>query len=105
VEAGHAILVGPHVGWSYRPWQAIMQGSAGDLPLWACLDCDPGWIEVHRMATQDHRWQMEKEVAVAAMQFDRAAELRDDQYRERERLVTALGQLLGKADSATRRLA
>jgi hypothetical protein len=96
VEAGHAILVNPH--FRCASWQALMRRRAGELPPRGCLECSPGWAEVHRMAMQDYRWQFEKEDAVRSMQFDRAAELKDAQYRERELLVVAVGRILDEAD-------
>ena len=45
------------------------------------------------------RWQVEKEDAIAACQFERAARLRDDQYRELDRWVTAVARMLDEADA------
>jgi hypothetical protein len=60
VKAGTAIVVNPQVAHSYEPWQALMRRQAGELPLWACLDCAPGWSEVHLMAIQDYHRQIDK---------------------------------------------
>src|SRR5689334_7963694 len=77
VRAGRAIVVNPQGTQTYEPWQALMRRRSGELPRWACLDCAPGWSEVHEMAIQDYRRQIDKEDAVATRQFDRAAELKD----------------------------
>jgi hypothetical protein len=103
MEAGTAIVVAPEMARFDEPWRALMRRRAGDLPAWACLDCAPGWSEVRQMATRDIRWQAEKEDAVATFQFERAARVRDDQYRERERRVAAVVRLLDEADATEAR--
>jgi hypothetical protein len=98
VEAGKAIVVNPQLASSLKPWQALMQRRANELPTWTCLDCNPGWNDVHQMAMQDLGMQMEKQNSVAAMQIDRAAELKDAQYRVRDRLVAAVARMLEGVD-------
>jgi hypothetical protein len=48
---------------------------------------------------QDYRWQLEKEEAVAAMNFQWAKELRDLQYKQRDDLVDLVARLLGESCS------
>jgi hypothetical protein len=61
-----------------------------------------GILPYEPLAMQDHRLQMAKEDAIVAMQFDRAAAVRDAQYRERDRLVMAVARMLGEADPTER---
>jgi hypothetical protein len=104
VDAGSAIVVTltPHIGYDYEPWQELMRRRGGVLPRWACLNCSPGWGEVHQMAMQDYRRQMDKIDALGAAQFERATALRDAQYRDRERFVTAVARMLEEANPSGR---
>ena len=97
VKAGKAIIANPQVLLSCDSWQSLMRRQAGKLPMWVCLACSPGWSQVHRLAMQDYHWQLEKEEAVAAMNFVRAGELRVLQEKEREGLVALLGEMLGES--------
>jgi hypothetical protein len=54
------------------------------------------------MAMQDYRRQMDKIDALGAAQFERAVALRDAQYRDRERFVTAVARMLEEADPSGR---
>lgn len=98
VNAGRAIPVSLLTGHSYEPWQALMEHRAGDLPPRACLDCNPGWGDVCEMAMQDFRRQQDKEDAIVAQQFDRAAAVRDAQYLDRGRFVAEVARMLGESD-------
>jgi hypothetical protein len=102
VEAGTAFVVHGHLVSYFEQWQSLMQRRNGELPTWSCLDCYPGWRDVHQMAMQIHRMQMEKEESVVAMRFDRAGELEYAQYRERDRLVTAVARMLEVTDRSRR---
>jgi hypothetical protein len=98
VKAGTAIIVDPQVAQSYEPWQPHMWRHAGALPLWGCLYCAPSWSDVHLMAVKDDQRQIDKEDAIAERHFDRAEELRDAQYRDRDSLVAAVARMLDEAD-------
>jgi hypothetical protein len=102
VKAGSAIVVSPQLARSCERWQALMRHHAGELPLRACLACNPGWSDVHQMAMQDYRRQIEKEDAVRAMQIDEAAELLHAQRRDRNLLVEAVARLLDEVDPSRR---
>ena len=98
VAAGGAIVAVPELLPSYEPWRALRR-RAGKLPAWACLDCAPGWSEVYQLVERTDRRQVEKEESLAAGQFERAARLRDDQYRELDRWVKAVARMLNEADA------
>ena len=100
VESGKAIVANPQVVLNCASWQALMRCRAGTLPQWACLTCSPGWLQVHQLAMQDYRWQLEKEDAVAASNFGRASELRALQDKDRDGLVALVARMLGEQDSA-----
>jgi hypothetical protein len=68
----------------------------GNVPSWACLTCEPRWSEVHRLALQDHQWQLAKEEAVAAQDWDTAVRLRDAQGELRPQLTALVEELLGR---------
>jgi hypothetical protein len=77
--------------------RAILAGKVTrQVPSWACLDCEPRWSEVHRLAFQDYQWQLAKEEAVANQDWETAARLRDAQYELRPRLAALVEQLLGR---------
>jgi hypothetical protein len=48
-------------------------------PSWVCLNCAPKWSEVHGLVIRSYELQVEKEKAVAAMDFAKAAQCRDAQ--------------------------
>jgi hypothetical protein len=50
-----------------------------ELPAWACLDCSPEWVEVHRLAGAEWRTGVSKQAAVEAHEFEKAAALFDQQ--------------------------
>jgi hypothetical protein len=81
IEAGSAILC------SVSP--ANILG-----PPWICLQCAPGWVEVHHLAMQDYQLQMDKEQAVILKNFELAAEHRDAQERLRKQLSPIVAELL-----------
>ncbi len=41
-------------------------------PDWACLDCEPGWAEVHELALEEERLQKAKERALELIDVDAA---------------------------------
>ena len=96
VEAGRAIVATP--AFDCESWQSLMLRRAGILPAWVCLACAPGWSQVHDLAMQDYRWELEKEAAVAAADFVSAVKLRDRQHSQRERLVAAVARMIGESD-------
>ncbi|HVK14134.1 MAG TPA: hypothetical protein VM597_35660 [Gemmataceae bacterium] len=65
-----------------------------DLPGWACRLCVPEWEEAHRYALQDYEWQLAKESAVAAHDFEQAGRLRDQQVLARPEWSALTGRLL-----------
>jgi len=76
IKRGRAILG------SYR------SGEKG--PPWVCLQCAPKWSEVHSLVMQDYDLQIEKEKAVAATDFEIAAQCRDAQVDVRRQLLILL---------------
>jgi hypothetical protein len=66
----------------------------GQGPPWVCLQCEPRWSEVHRLAQQDLELQAAKESAVASQDFDTAVKHRDAQQDLRRRLDSVLKELL-----------
>jgi hypothetical protein len=51
------------------------------LPTWACLDCAPGWVELHQLAVSEWEIETAKFAAVEALEFEKAAALLHDQER------------------------
>ena len=78
VRSGKAIL-----GYRYGP-----KG-----PPWVCLDCSPGWSEVHRLAMQEWQSQLAKEESLAAKDFEKAAWYRDLQGELGRRLSSVVDEL------------
>jgi len=62
-------------------------------PPWVCLHCAPEWAEVHLVALKEHELQVEKENAIVAANFEKAAECRDMQTEVRRRLILLLDEL------------
>ena len=77
--------------------QAIL-GSPVDAggPPWVCLQCEPKWSEVHHLALQELELQIEKENAIVAADFEKAAQCRDRQTAVRRQTVILLDELLRK---------
>jgi hypothetical protein len=80
VQAGRAILASP-----------VEKGG----PPWVCLQCSPKWSEVHSVALREHELQVEKENAIVARDFEKAAQCRDRQTEVRRRLISLLDELSG----------
>ena len=78
VTAGRAILASP-----------VDKGG----PPWVCLHCEPKWAQVHLAALREHELQVEKENAIVAMNFEKAAQCRDMQTEVRRRLILLLNEL------------
>ncbi len=55
---------------------------------WACLQCTPKRAEVHRLAMQDYELQVDKEKAIEAADFMKAAQCSDTQMEIRRRSVS-----------------
>jgi len=79
IKSGQAILG------SYKT------GASG--PPWVCLKCSPKWSEAHNLAMQDYELQVEKEKAVAAADFEKAARCLDAQVELRHQLSVLLEEL------------
>jgi hypothetical protein len=62
-------------------------------PPWVCLHCKPKWAEVHLLALEQHDLQIEKENAIVATDFEKAAKCRDRQAEVRRRTVILLDEL------------
>jgi hypothetical protein len=62
-------------------------------PPWVCLHCAPGWSEAHRLAMQEWEWQLAKEAAIEAEEFEKAAWYRDSQDELRRRLSHLVNEL------------
>ena len=69
--------------------------SFGQGPPWVCLQCEPRWSDVHRLALQEVELEAAKENAVGSQDFDLAARHRDAQMALRGRLDSLIGELLG----------
>jgi len=52
-----------------------------ELPTWACLDCSPEWVGVHRLAGAEWRARVSIEAAVETHDFEKAAVQFDQQCR------------------------
>jgi ATP-dependent Clp protease ATP-binding subunit ClpA len=63
-------------------------------PSWVCLHCSPKWAEVHLLGLEEHKLQVEKENALVAQDFDKAAQCRDRQSEVRRKTVILLIELL-----------
>ncbi len=96
-KCGQARIVRVLWGWVHlwgqkeedvRSGKAILAARHGRTgPAWVCLDCAPGWSEVHRLATQEWQWQLAKEHAVTAADFEKAAWYREPPVRTRPAIV------------------
>jgi hypothetical protein len=65
----------------------------GDVPLWACLTCQPGWLEVHQCAVHDRAEEVQKQEAIARRDYEAGALCRDRQaraWRRQRELLAAL---------------
>jgi hypothetical protein len=73
-----------------------------DATEWACLNCDPGWAEIHRLALKEDELQRGKENAIQSQEFETALALL---YRQAkiEKLIARLVQQL--KDRRAKRLA
>jgi hypothetical protein len=107
LEACRVILGSRHesgirVGRTVPPRYPQVRG----MPEWACLDCDPGWVEVHRLALEGEL-QDAKMVAVAAGDFEAAASASDredeinDQIVERVRRFISLNRSSDRPETVT----
>jgi hypothetical protein len=64
------------------------------LPAWACLDCAPQWIDVHRLASAELDADTAKDVAVNGGDFERAAALLYERHRVETSHVAKFERLL-----------
>ncbi len=65
-----------------------------ELPTWACLDCAPEWVEVHRLTGEERRAWVSIEAAVEAHDFENAAVQFDRQRRLEAAYLPRYDQLL-----------
>lgn len=79
----------------FKAKKAIL-GSVSEVkgPPWVCQLCSPRWSEVHDLAMQDWELQIAKEKAIAAMEFDAAAQHRDTQVDLRRQLWQLVQELV-----------
>jgi ATP-dependent Clp protease ATP-binding subunit ClpC len=63
-------------------------------PSWVCLRCSPKCAEVHLLGLEEHKLAVEKENAVVAADFEKAAKCRDRQIEMRRKTVVLLDELL-----------
>jgi hypothetical protein len=97
VADGHAL-----VGLSYRhfktPEASLVAGAIevkeSCLPTWACLDCAPGWVELHRLALVDAEILTAKDAAVSSRDFEKAAALWDVAQRLKQAHAADVERLL-----------
>lgn len=62
-------------------------------PTWVCLDCQPGWCEVHQLALEEEEHQIRVEESLAAVDFDTAVKWRDQRHDVHRRIQERLIQL------------
>jgi hypothetical protein len=94
VEAGRAILGGRRRDADgQRPGTADDPQQSVDAPEWVCLDCQPVWDEIHRVAIEVDGLQEAKEKALIAQDFALAAVIlrRQDVFEAR---ITELARRL-----------
>jgi hypothetical protein len=104
IAAGTAVLACPQGVLNYEPWQSLIRARPAGLPSWVCLACTPGWLEVHQFTLRDYRRQIEKEEAVLAGDFERAAGVLRLQESTREQTVALVAILLGFTEAELRAL-
>lgn len=104
VGAGHALL-----GLHRRYFRTLEIGDPAPtflleksrLPRWACLDCQPRWLDLHNLALKQWEAVAAKIAAVYAGDFERAADLRQrEQEIERGQateLLILLREMVGEA--------
>lgn len=63
------------------------------VPEWACLDCEPGWAEVHHLGLEEKKLQDAKSVAVESCDFEAAAALYNRQDEINDRIVERVRRL------------
>jgi len=63
------------------PGVSIHRIEKSRLPAWACLDCDPSWNELHRLAAQEFEKEDAKETACKVGDFEKAAAIHNAQQR------------------------
>jgi hypothetical protein len=97
IEAGRAVLgrrrrdKGRHGPGVYgHPHQGF------DVPEQVFLRCQPGWLEVHRMALEEDELQLAKEKAILAHNFEVAAALLHRQDKIDDRLTELVRRLIGE---------
>jgi hypothetical protein len=93
-EAGLVILGCRHRS-GVRIGRTVPRGHPQVLgaPDWACLDCEPGWAEVHNLALEEQELQEVKEQAVASSDFDAASAFFNRQDEINDRIVQAVRRL------------
>ena len=64
-------------------------------PDWACLSCQPRWVEVHRLGLQEEECQAKKEDGAAAADFVAAGYWLDQQRLIGQQLQRLLSELQG----------
>jgi hypothetical protein len=69
------------------------QFNPSHAPIWACLKCEPRWLEIHDLAVEEERHQLQLEDCVARMNFDSAVEWRDKRRVVHEKIRERLAKL------------
>jgi hypothetical protein len=94
VEAGRAIL-----GRWRRDSARLIPGTVDDLhqtlevPEWVCLNCQPGWADIHRLAIKVDELQLAKEQALEAHEFELAAAYLNQQQKIDDRITESVREL------------
>jgi hypothetical protein len=92
------VLVSGRQHASISSGRAILGPDDGKLaPDCVCLACFPEWREFHRLAFQYNEYQLAKEEAVAAQDFEKAGLLRDRHDELRPRLDALTDRLRGRS--------
>jgi hypothetical protein len=63
-------------------------------PAWACLDCEPGWQEIHDLVIDEQQFNARKKDAVAKQDFENASKLRDEANRAKDKRFEVIREVL-----------
>jgi hypothetical protein len=98
LEAGRVILGSRHQS-GIRAGRPVPRGHPEVLgaPDWACIDCEPGWAEVHQLALEEEKLQDAKDEAVRSSDFESAAAFLDRQDEINDKIVLKVRQLTSPA--------
>ena len=103
IYSGYKMIGTPLMDRFSRPWregidgvQALL-GGMEELPeaaAWTCLDCYPGWLEVHGLALEEEEFQEALERSLVSPDFEQAAMSRDRRNAASKRIRERIAELL-----------